>query len=102
MVWARSKGVVLCGATTSSHSQAPPVGVFPYIPPEIWLSSSGPVAAGQASLVVSSGSITEGREVSALDTMVAATASAAPPAASQAWTRRRDRSIRPTAIPTSR
>ena len=46
IVWARSNGVALCGATTSSHSQGPPVGVVPNIPPAISWSRSGPVAAG--------------------------------------------------------
>ena len=33
MVWARSNGVALCGATSSSHDQSPSGGVVPCIPP---------------------------------------------------------------------
>ncbi len=62
IVWARSNGVVLCGATTSSHCQGPPVGVLPNIPPEIALISSGPEVAGGPP-PSSSASTTDGREV---------------------------------------
>ena len=101
MVCARSNGVALCGATTSSHCQAPPVGVVPCMPAEIASSSSGPDAAGPA---VRRAAPDHGRPRGERlrDAGSPATARAAPPAASQTWTRRRDRSSRPSAIPTSR
>ena len=86
-VAARSNGVELCGATTSSQRQVSSAGTLPYIP--VATTSGSPSSAGQ-------------RVVSAWEICVAPTARTTPVPSDQAARDRERRSARPSAIPTSR
>ena len=62
IVWARSNGVALCGATSSSQDQSPSAGGLPYMPVACWSARTGSTSERETWVASDGDAETAGRD----------------------------------------